>query len=136
MECVPRYGCGRGVMPAPAALSGGKHSDITAREAVIFWEDLEASPPMGWPGPMVRMDGSGLAEFRSEVRAFWDAMDEAAEARIAAEIAEMWVTWTREQLAEVCLRYPGAVKSRFRAGHGLLDSVPKPWPQEKKSEGA
>ena len=104
-----------------------------ATQVAIFWENLEASPPMGWPGPMVRSDGSGLAEFRAEVRAFSEAMAAALEARIAAEHAEIYVAWTREQLAEICLRYPAAVKSRFRTGHGLLDSVPKPWPQEKKA---
>ncbi len=104
--------------------------------ASIYWGYLEEEPPRGCPVPFTRMDGSGLAEFRAEVRAFSDAMEAAMKARIAAEHAEIYVAWTREQLAEICLRYPGAVKSRFRAGHGLLDSVPKPWPQEKKSEGA
>ncbi len=105
----------------------------TAFGAAMYWGYLEEEPPMGWPGPLLRMDGAGLAEFRAEVRAFSDAMEAAREARIAAEIAEEFVGWTREQLAEICLRYPAAVKSRFRTGHRLLDSVPKPWPQEKKA---
>lgn len=104
-----------------------------ARKAMVFWEHLEDAPPMGWPGPMMRRDGAGLAEFRAEVRAFSDAMEEAMEARIAVELAEIHEVCAREQLAEICLRYPAAVKSRFRKGHRLLDSVPKPWPQEKKT---
>ena len=71
----------------------------TARETVVFWANLEMSPPMGWPGPMVRMDGTGLAEFRAEVRAFFDAMADDMEARIAAELAAEFVGWTRDQLA-------------------------------------
>ena len=119
--------------PLPHEKGAPNLTRDAATQTVIFWEHLEASPPMGWPGPMVRMDGAGLAEFRAAVRAFADAMEEATETGIAAEIAEGHVAWTRELLAEICLRYPAAVKSRFRAGHGLLDTVPKPWPQEKKA---
>ena len=117
--------------PLPHEKGAPNLTRDAATQTVMFWEHLEASPPMGWPGRMVRMDGAGLAEFRAAVRAFADAMEEATETGIAAEIAEGHVAWTRELLAEICLRYPGAVKSRFRAGHRLLDSVPKPWPQAK-----
>ena len=103
-----------------------------AAEVGVFWRALEAHPPQGWPGPLRRADGSVFADFLVEIRAFDRAMEEVAEAKCAADVAESDAAWTREQLALLVSKYPAAVASRFRPGHRLLDSVPKPWPQEKR----